>query len=81
MRILELDGTAWQEHSDCIRELRQGVWTAVVLRGLYSTSEMETITERLDQIDAANAPPQNWTSMRFPESFRGWFLGENLGAF
>lgn len=77
-RILDLEDTAWQEHSDCIRELRQGVWTAVVLRGLYSTSEMETITERLDQIDATNVSPQNWTSMRFPESFRGWFLGENL---
>lgn len=77
-RILDLDAKHDFKPSSCIDELRQGKWCAIVLRGIYSNSEMEQVALRLEQIDAGLWPDEPWVSMRFPEAFRGCFLGENL---
>jgi hypothetical protein len=77
-RVLELDASLWDTNPECIDQLRSGIWVAVVLKQLYSFAEMKKVVERLDHEYAENQNSKAWATMQFPESFRGWFLGENL---
>jgi len=80
-RVLELDASSWDANNDCIDQMRSGAWVAIVLKQVYSVAEMETVAGRLDHENTINKNASTWNTMRFPETFRGWFLGENLNLF
>lgn len=77
-RVLFLDASASIGSNDYVDQMRAGKWLAIVLRQVYCESEMNLVADRLELENSSSDRPSLWTKTRFPDRFRGWFLGENL---
>jgi hypothetical protein len=71
-KLLELHSGQVEEYSTAIQQLRDGELTGIIVRDVYSSDFMTTVTERLE----AHDPP--FLKTLFPEKFKSWFYGRNL---
>lgn len=71
-RLLELQCDQVNDHADSIGHIRDGRLTGIVVRGVYASSFMASVTDRLERHDPA------FLKTTFPEKFRSWFYGRNL---
>lgn len=71
-KLLELHRSQVSEYATAIQRLRDGDLTGIIVRNVYPTDLMATITERLEAHDPA------FLKTLFPEKFKSWFYGRNL---
>ena len=72
LRFIEIDARDASAHADAFAQIRAGTLQAVVVNGVYDSTTMAEVVDRLERHD----PPllRTW----FPEQFHAWFYGQNL---
>lgn len=71
-RLLEFPCDQASDHADSVTQVRNGELTGIVVRAVYDSDLMASVTERLERHD----PP--FLKTTFPDKFRSWFYGRNL---